>query len=105
LFASVVILAIVTNFLLSSVILVFTAGGLVAGAGNLGGSVIFGIYLELYRRKRGIGSPEWVWITYRRTVCFRLFWLIPVRFTIPIFGHPGIRVPETNPIQQGWLWR
>lgn len=55
-----VFIAMIINFALSSIILLFTGVGMVAGIGNLGASVIFGLYVTVYKNVRGI-KPRIEW--------------------------------------------
>lgn len=105
LFASVLLLGVFINFMLSGIILVFTSAGLLAGTGNLGGSVIFGIFLEVYRRKRGIERPRLVWVVYRKQFMVRVLRLISMKLSIPFFAFPLVQIPENNPDVKGWLWQ
>jgi hypothetical protein len=55
-FASSVLLGMIVNFLLSGIIVAFTAVGLFAGVANLFASVGFGVYLAMYKKKHKISG-------------------------------------------------
>jgi hypothetical protein len=58
--ASIPIIGVVANFALSTTIVIFTGAGMVAGIGNVLGSVILGIYLEMFKRiRRAKCSLRW----------------------------------------------
>ena len=58
LLSTVPIIAILLNFLISGVVLVFTGVGMYAGVGNLAGSVIFAVYLSAYVSYRKISAVK-----------------------------------------------
>jgi len=66
LFAYLPLAAMLCNFLLSGVILIFTGVGNTVGLLNLAGSIIFGIYLFIYKDYRKCQ------ITFKRR-----FWIFP----------------------------
>lgn len=51
-------LGVIGNFLLSGCILMFTGVGQTVGFLNLAGSIIFGVYLVMYRHHRQLGKPK-----------------------------------------------
>ena len=59
LFATLPLLAVVINFMLSGMILFFTGVGATAGISNLAASVIFGGYLAIYKNYRRLGKIQW----------------------------------------------
>jgi hypothetical protein len=100
-FASLLLLAVICNFLLSGLILLFTAQGFLAGVSNLGGSVIFGIYLVAYKNKHQIGKLTLEWCP----IYCALFSIQSWRIKIPCVRKPHIYITEgiTNP-EPKWLW-
>lgn len=101
LFASLMLLAVIVNFIFSSVILSFTSAGLFAGLSNLAGSVIFGIYLVAYKNKHQIGKLTLEWCPIYCT----LFNIQSWRIKIPCVKKPHAYIPEgvLHP-EPKWLW-
>jgi len=56
-----ILLGMFINFSLSSLILMFTGVASLVGIANLGGSVLLGIYLELYKRHHEIKGIKISW--------------------------------------------
>lgn len=83
LFASSIIGGMIVNYLLSAVIVAFTGIGFLAGVSNLAGSIGFGVYLAMYKNKRGISGIK-----------------VKSRFGIPC----GLYIEEANPTLEGWLF-
>jgi hypothetical protein len=104
-FASALLLGVLVNFTLSGVILVFTAAGFLAGISNLAGSVLFGIYLGMYKRTRKIRMLRLDWLPI---YCTWNFWFFGKRhwmFRFPCMKKPKMYIPEENPDPKpSWLW-
>lgn len=101
--ASALLLGVFVNFMLSGIIMVFTAAGFLAGISNLAGSVFFGIYLEAYRRRHGITHIQCEWMPIMCTLRYWFFGKRSWTFRLPCFRRPRIWVPEARPFEH-WFW-
>jgi len=101
--SSMILLGVLTNFFLSGIILVFTAAGFMAGISNLAGSVVFGVYLWYYKKRRQIGQLQLEWFPIH---CQMKYWLFGKRtweFNMPCIKKPHLWIPEGKP-EEHWLF-